>query len=530
MLFTKCKENKKFTHLKNKKFIQLEDGKFYYKDSIFYPVMINYCTNIRKVNNYYTIAELKDYGDPSKFESSDSSVSASLQTLKGHLELIKEFGFNTIRLVPKFGINIFESNPEISIYTDTSVTSIPLEGNEKIVYDAIEQFLDIADSFNIKVMLLLNPPIDNEIITNFTIGLLNKFKNRPTIFAYDFFNEPLYFDKSNLPYGQRSRDKKEAYQIVSGWKEMMREHAPYQLFTIGFAEPIEVFEWDPSILPVDFVQVHTYHPLRIPSELYWFNKYVKKPWIIGETSLPADNDSITYKDQQQFIKDVFKYSKDIGAIGFGWWQFQDVNWGNYEHNYSGLLASKGTIKTKKRNYTITGTIKPAAYEVNKLIKYIPVKYDKLPVNYYNMLGYSNFVLTGKVIDGETNKAIEGAVIRGWSKDWKVAANTYTNRQGIFTLYSNTEFTHFEISAPGMETKKFDYKVKKYIPVKNADVPPIKDLPNKELEYHHISFQPFLSSDTSVCKYKTFCFDPAKFHKALYKSKIETIKLEPIYLK
>ena len=114
------------------------------------------------------------------------------------------------------------------------------------------------------------------------------------------------------------------------------------------SEPIEIFEWDPSILPVDFVQIHTYHPLRIPNEIWWYSKYVGKPWIIGETALPSDNDSISYDLQARFVKEVYQYIIDCGGIGFGWWEFQDhINPGlNFEANYPGLLNHDGITTTK----------------------------------------------------------------------------------------------------------------------------------------------------------------------------------------
>ena len=84
-------------------------------------------------------------------------------------------------------------------------------------------------------------------------------------------NEPLYLDSEPV------RKKKNALKIVKNWSNLMKRHAPYQLFTIGFAEPIEVFQWDPYLLPVDFVQFHTYHPLRVPNEIYWYSKYIGKP-------------------------------------------------------------------------------------------------------------------------------------------------------------------------------------------------------------------------------------------------------------
>ena len=507
----------------NENFVQLKNNQFYLKNEVFYPLMINYVACIRKLNDKFVVSPIREYDDPTYFEGSD--VDSVLHNLKGHLTLIKELGFNSIRLVFRTGLNRFIEKQSIDFYDNQNPQKIPLEGNEQILIDCAKQFLDIADSLGLKVMYLIEPPIDQAQIENFTKKLLSTFRERNVIYAYDFFNEPLYFDNENKPSDQKNRSKKDAYSIVSKWHEWVREYAPYHLFTIGFAEPIEVFEWDPSILPVDFIQIHSYHPLRYPNEIAWYCSYMNKPILIGETSLPADNDSITYEEQRQFMIDAFRYARDFGCIGFGWWQFQEVQWGNYEHDFTALINHKGTTQTKDGNFIIKGSLKPAAYEVKNLLSYKPsdkIKNNKW-VNYYNMLGYQNIVLKGKIVEAGSNKPIEGAVIRGWTEWWDIAANTYTDSLGNFTLYSNKEFIHFQVSAPGKETLFFDYKTQ-YKP--NVDNPiPWDKLPHQQLEYHKISYQPFLNKDTTGAIYKTFHFNPELFNKAQYQGQMNTLVLK-----
>lgn len=506
------------------KFIQLKNNQFYLNDTIFYPVMLNYVAYIRKIGNEYVISPDQEYDNPTTWEG--NSKDSVLKVLKGHLTLVKELGFNSIRFVFRTGLNRFHDKQQIIIYSNETKDTIPLNDNEQIVLNCADQFLSIADSLGLKVMYLLEPPIDHPELEKFTIQLLENFKNHSVIFAYDFFNEPLYFDNENKPANAKNRDKKDAFRIVSHWHELMREYAPYHLFTIGFSEPIEVFEWDPSILPVDFVQMHTYHPLRFPNEVYWYCKYVNKPIMIGETSLPADNDSITYEEQRQFMADAFKFAKDYGCIGFGWWQFQEVQWGNYEHDFTALINHQGTTKTQGGKFIIQGSLKPAALEVKKILNYQPKeKKTQKWVNYYNMLGYKNIVLKGKVVEKGTGKPIEGAVIRGWSEWWEVAANTYTDSLGNFTLYSNKEFIHFQVSAPGKQNLIFDYKAQ-YQPIVNNPIP-WNQLPDQSLEYHKISYQPFLKKHRNQAEYPTFDFDTTLFHKAQYQGTIKTIELSNI---
>ena len=85
-------------------------------------------------------------------------------------------------------------------------------------------------------------------------------------------------------------------------------------------------------------------------------------------------------------------------------------------------------------------------------------------------------------------------------------NTFTNKEGVFTLYSNDECTHFEVSAPGMSKLKFDNKLN-YTTIDSNYT--IDSLPNRKLEYHNISYKPFLLNDTILFHFDASLFDKAK---------------------
>ena len=498
-----CKSSIKETP---KDFVYLEDDVFKINDTTFFPLMINYKVDMRKIGDDVIVSPSRYYEHNDIFETNTKDDINN--QFSNHVELMKELGFNSVRLCldvvlkDKAGTYYLSSDGRISLTED----------REEIL-DGISDALNIANSHDMKVMLLLKPPFENEIET-FTVEMLKRFSDNPTIFAYDFMNEPLYFDT------EPNRTKKDAVKIVSKWRDMIKENAPNHLFTIGFSEPIEVFEWDPSILPVDFIQIHTYHPLRIPSEIWWYSQYCNKPWIIGETALPADNDSISYEEQYHFAEEVYQYVIDCGGIGFGWWCFQDhiIPNMNFEANYTGLLNHEGITKTKSGN-EIIGTIKPAAYKFKELSKLKAQGPKPRPQNYYNMLGYENYVIKGRI---ECNdEGVEGALIRGWNSNWSVGQNTYSDENGNFTLYSNDSCTHFEISAPGLSKAKFNRHDLKYerIDGKTHD---FSDLENVKLEYHKINYQPFLKNDTTFFEFKEGLFDKAKFS-----AEMGTIKLKKL---
>lgn len=446
-------------------FVYVEDDHFMLDGETWFPLMLNYKVRIAHQNDSLVILPIDFYHS---------------KGLLADFQLIADMGFNCLRIC---------------------MDSVPDNCTSEDVWYATEQMLHQAEQCHLKVMLLIKKPLD-EYWMNYTKGLLQYFADNPTLWSYDFFNEPLYFDP--IP----DRDKVEAYHIVCQWRDLMQKYAPHQLFTIGFAEPIEVFEWDPTILPVDFVEIHTYHPLRVASEMRWYSDNCKnKPWMVGETSLPADDDIVSYEEQQQFIRQAYTLARQYHAAGFGWWCFQDCPGGcNFEGLYTGLLNSEGEQK-------------PAVQEVNKLKQLvIPPDDHQKPSNYYNMLGYNNIRLKGKVIDAYTRQPIHGAVIRGWTKDW-IGMNTFTDENGEFTLYSNDFNVQFEISAPGKNTIKLYRDNIQYYYAMNTPHTPIDSLPQRYLEYHSIDYHPFLEGDSL-----TLLFHPKHFNQCNIEGDFGTIKL------
>jgi len=521
LLIISCKNDFIKKDISKSDFVYLKAKKFKINEKDFFPIMLNYVVCFRNIDSELLISPIREYENPYIFES-NSKDSIEYQT-RAHLQLIKEMGFNSIRLVFD---RVYSKEDKYYYHTDNQDFYIAKDYTK--ILDGLQNYLKIVQEFDLKVMLLIKAPIENNDLKEFTIRLLDKFKDNPTIFAYDFFNEPLYFDQVQLPPDKQKRKKEDAYEIVREWKEMMTNHAPNQLFTIGFSEPIEVFEWDPEILAVDFVSFHTYNPLRVPNEIYWYSKYINKPWMIGETALPADGDSISYEEQRQFMKEVYKRVVDCGGSGMGWWEFQEIPDTHFEAQYTGILNNKGITTTKDGKYKIIGTVKPVINEIAQFKEYKAKPAHRMP-NYYNMLGYKNIVLKGRIIDKKTGNPIEGAVIRGWNQSWSIGMNTFSDSKGFFNLYSNDECVHFEISAPGKTKVKFNYKTN-YYPIKKTDIK-FDSLTDRNIEYHSISYKSFLnkqiSTNTNISESNIFNFDKSKFGNALYWGFLTNIQLDDL---
>lgn len=491
-------------------FIYVKDKGFKLHGETFFPMMLNYVVSFQSSENGdFIITPSIQYDSVGYVEAWGKE--AVREQLNGHFQLIKEMGFNTLRIC-------FDrtGEDEGGIYYQAGEKKFHIGDScdKQAILNGLSEFLNIAEAHGLRVMLLIKPPLGNPQLEQFTIRMLRTFRDCPTLFAYDFMNEPLYFDPVE------KRKKKDALKLVTHWKLLMKKHAPYQLFTIGFSEPIEVFEWDPAMLPVDFVEFHTYHPLRVSSEIYWYSQYVGKPWMIGETGLPADGDSISYEEQASFLRETYQLVRDAGGCGYGWWEYQELPGTHFEAQYTGLLNHEGRTQTADGEYTLMGTLKPAARCIKTLADYVPQPI-KCPVNFYNMLGYKNICITGTIIDQRTKQPIEGAVIRGWNEWWSVGMNSYTDANGRFTLYSNDECIHFEISAPGKSKVKFDKKIT--YSCADGEQFDVNNLPDRMLEYHQISHHRFLSCSDST-RTPVLQFRPDEFNQCKWTGEMGTIML------
>ena len=495
-------------------FVRLEDGVFKLDQDTFFPLMLNYIVEFRNPDGHFTVSPDKSYDYIDRYESNTKEEIA--HQMRGHFQLIKEMGFNTLRIC----FDRVGQDESGHYYYQADEQQYYLTRDYPAIIAGLEEMLKVAEDADLRVMLLIKAPMNKEL-KRFTAHLLHALRNNKTIFAYDFANEPLYFDDNP------KRTKQEAYHIVDSWHKMMQKHAPHQLLTIGFAEPLEVFEWDPSLLPVDFLAFHTYHPLRVPNEIYWYSTYVGKPWMLGETALPADNDSISYDDQRQFMREVYRYLRDCGGIGMGWWEYQEVSASGFEARYTALLNHEGITRTREGGYEIIGTVKPAAAEIAHFADYQPQPKWQA-VNYYNMMGYQNYLIRGQVVDKVTGQPIEGAVVRGWNEYWNVGQNTFTDSLGRFTLYSNDECVHFEISACGMTKLKFNDRTIQYQPV-NGYVE-TEELPDRQLEYHQISYHPFLNTSILDSNHRIFNFNDSLLHRCRLVGEMKPCKLSKVTLK
>ncbi len=462
------------------KFVSIQDKKFSLNGRLFYPITINYIVEMQTDKNTLWPCPYRGYNADGKFRF--TTKDSCLMHLKADMDLIKEMGFNSIRLtgigeeaIDDALIGKLTVNAKIGEQRDTTI-ELSNDENYKKYFEAIAQLLDVVNKSGLKAVLLTRMSADVKNTEGNLKKLMQYFRNDTTIMAFDLFNEPLYFD---VP----ERNKKVVYKKVKRWAAIAKRASPNHLTTIGLTGIREVFEWDPAILDVDFISIHPYEyePEQVRNEMYWYANYIKKPWIIGETAISADNDSITYDTQRQFARKTLQQAYNCGAIGYSWWQYKDVEWHSYHANFMGVVNWKGETKTIKNNIPVIGTFKPVVEEFKKFDPASKKDSCICLSNYYNYSQFKDCRITGVLLD-ENNNPIQGGVILAWNEYWSHSFHTVTKPDGSFELLGNFPFYHWMASASSYTMIRADVlpdtakKQKDAIPTMNIGKLKIHKLP------------------------------------------------------
>ena len=421
-------------------FVSIKARKFELNGKDFYPIAVNYLVSLQADKKGVWARPYFGYtpdGTPRTLIKD-----SALAELTADMELIKEMGFNSVRLVGAAGEeDVNRKTGELAIVAsldntrDTTVTLLSDESYKKY-FIALHELFDAAGKAGLKIIFLVRMVPSIYSTENHLRRLATEFKNDTNIMAYDFFNEPLYFDSL-------TRNKIDVYPITKRWNKVLKMYAPNHLSTIGLEGIREIFEWDPDLLDVDFVSLHPYEfeKEQVRNELYWYGHYIKKPWILGETAIAADNIQVSYEDQKRFAHKTLKQAYNCGASGYSWWQYKDVEWFDYHANYMGAVSRTGETRTKKGNMIVKGTVKPVTEEFIKFNLTDQKDSCLCLSNYYNYSEHKNFRITGYVRD-ENNKPIPGAVVLAWNQYWSHSYHTISKADGSFELMSDFPFYHW----------------------------------------------------------------------------------------
>lgn len=420
-------------------FVTLQDSAFVIRGKPFFPMAVNYIASLRAVGDSLWIGPSHNYAsfDPAVAPSRR----ADLATLHGDMELIREMGFNTVRIVG-FSEQVFERDSawftaKDAAGIDTLVLLGGSDSNERYML-AMSDMLDAVRAAGLRAILLVQLRPYRPLTDAHFARIADRFASDTAILAYDLFNEPLYFDRPERP-------KEEARAILEHWRDLLDAHAPNQLYTLGLTGIRETFEFDPNMLGVDFISYHPYEyePEQVRNELRWYHNNVDLPWIIGETAIPADNDSVAYEEQRAFAEKTLLQSRACGALGYSWWQYQDVKWGRFHADHMGVLNREGLTRTKS-GATVKGTVKPVAEAFQRFDPWADAGACICLPNYLNYSEGRKCKITGRLVD-HGGKPINEGVILAWNEYWSASHHTTSGPDGRFELYSPFWLYHWMVS-------------------------------------------------------------------------------------
>ena len=421
--------------------VDLEASGFTMHGSPFFPMVLNYEVSIRAVGDSIWVGAGVHYAsfDPSAIPDRESCR----RQLRADMTLIAELGFNTVRLVGFSHMEHARDSIWLNAWSkrggDTLIHLVD-KGAYARYLSALDDMLAAVREAGLRAIMLTELRPDRPLTEDQFARIADHFVNDTVILAYDLFNEPLYFDRIERP-------KEEAFRILRHWRRVFDAHAPNQLYTLGLTGIRETFEFDPNMLGVDFISFHPYEyePDQVRNELRWYHNNVDVPWIIGETAIPADDDSVPYTAQFEFAQRTLLQGRACGALGYSWWQYQDVRWGKFHSDLMGVLNREGTTTTTKEQLQVNGTIKPVAKAFQQFDPWTDAgECVCLP----NSLNYSEgrvCKITGRLVDVRGQPINEGTVL-GWNEHWTASYHTITGPDGRFELRGPEWLYHWMASA------------------------------------------------------------------------------------
>ncbi len=450
-MLTACGGSGQILRAKNPKMVQMGPSGFTLHDSAFFPLAVNYIVGARYEDGKIWFGPAPDYRNNRKkhFCPKDSA----LARFRADMEMARDLGFNTVRIVGIWSDldldDIKDSlGLEAAMAPDRDTVLLFARPFWPMYLTALDELMAICAQSGVMVIPLTTVPVAMPMHEPLLAAYLDHFSNDTNILAFDLFNEPLYFDRLERP-------KHVAVETVARWRELMHEHAPDHLFTLGLTGIREAFEFDPELIDVDFVSFHPYEyePDQVLNELAWYGRELTVPWMVGETAIPADNDSVPYADQQAFADKTLDQARACGAIGYSWWQYKDVRWHEFHPSFMGVMSRDSTSVTS-HGHLVEGMPKPVAEVFRNFDPRSPEGPCLALPNYYNYSGHSTSRIIGKLVDLSGDPVSQGVVI-GWDEHWSSSYHTVTREDGTFELRGDFRFHHWMASGLRLSVKRGD---------------------------------------------------------------------------
>ena len=252
-------------------------------------------------------------------------------------------------------------------------------------------------------------------------------EEKEALMAYDLMNEPMDMNnQAGWPGIIQNHTKQDVCEKVAKWYDVLKKNDPEHLVTLGAHNYSDVFEYDGSVMKLDFFSPHFYEgqkpydatinivqcnttlsPLeqmeyRVFSNYYWAMTNWPLPYMIGETGFgatPNGNDGAmgTYSDQEDYAEKTLQKTLSYNCSGYSWWNYQDYIWPGLDR-YNGLLTSALC------NPPCATLEKPAVQKFKDFDPFVSVPIEGRPCNYYDIFNHVTYKETSpykSIIDANT---------------------------------------------------------------------------------------------------------------------------------
>lgn len=258
------------------------------------------------------------------------------------LDLIEGARLNTLRIFLRYDA-LFTCEPELAIPNEAG-------------FAKVDALLSLAQARDIRVIVTLNDLPDlrfRPLYTDWerydaqTIHIVRRYRNNPTILAWDLRNE------GDLDYGARAGDtprftRDEVLTWLAHVSALVRKHDPNHLITAGWwGDPADTSPY------IDFLSFHHWsNAQELATRIEEYQKAADKPLLlqeIGYHSLAeAFVDARSEATQATLLSEVLSVTEQTNLAGWMVWSAFDYvpevgQPPNYEH-FFGIWRTDGTPK------------------------------------------------------------------------------------------------------------------------------------------------------------------------------------------
>lgn len=414
------------------------------------------------------------------------------QKLDDHLAVISSLGMNFMRVV---GIGPVIHEGEL-IYPILPYGSASFD----IYISLLRYFLDKLRAINIRAILLLNAYERHDInqwssnnlpkkthgqwqssriYNSFLKDVCRELSGHSAFYGVDLYNEPAWLypvdyecDRPGtpFPFSKVSKLLTSQWCAESFWS--IKSVAPNVAVTMGLTHPGDVFEWDPSMLPLDFIAYHFYsmkHPLQhdldnFTSMCHWARETTQRQWIIGETGYdgsdlprtPQGNVDPSVKSeatQKLFLDASLSTTFNKGGKGYIWWTFSDFRMndgGNDPFDYFGI-----TNQFDPSSPQTSEKLKSAASGFSAGIGHIATPDNSMPVDYGNEEKFTQQILSGTVLDEHAVPVGNASIRAQVDGKWLHALSLPTGGFTLFSDVSTGPVWDYQVTKQGFTVNKVE---------------------------------------------------------------------------